>query len=95
MIRHDREYFKDFEIEHDFTTYLANGYIEYDIEECIGGSYEGYDFEILYHKEICDIHFYELLYYNERMDCMVDVMGKPGYDYIEEIAEDAIRYEYE
>ena len=95
MTRHDREYFEDFEIEHDFITYYAKGYVEYDIEECIGGSYEGYDFEILYHKEICDIHIYELLYYNERMDCMVDVMGKSGYSNIEEIAEDAIRYEYE
>lgn len=95
MTRNDRQYFKDFEIEHDFTTYYANGYIEYDIEECIGGNYEGYDFEILYRVEICDIHFYELLYHDERKHCMVDVLGKCGYSDIEEIAEDAIRYEYE
>ncbi len=95
MIRHDREYFKNFEIEHDFTTYYANGYVEYDIEECIGGNYEGYDFEILYHKEICDIHLYELLYYDERMHCMVDVLSKPGYSSIEEIAKEAIRNGYE
>ena len=78
-----------------FTTYYANGYVEYDIEECIGGNYEGYDFEILYHKEICDIHLYELLYYDERMHCMVDVMSKPGYSSIEEIAKEAIRNGYE
>lgn len=95
MTRNDREYFKDFEIQHDFATYYANGYIEYDFEECIGGSYEGYDFEILYHKEICDIHLYELLYYDQRMNCMVDILGKPRYSNIEEIAEDAIRYHYE
>ena len=95
MTRNDREYFKDFEIQHDYTTYLAKGYVEYNIEERIGGNYEGYDFEILYHKEICDIHLYELIYYDERLHAMVDILGTPRYSDIEEIAEDAIRYEYE
>lgn len=95
MIENEREYFKDFEIVHNFTTYYANGYVEYNIEKGVGGNYEGYDFETVYHIEICDIHLYKLLYYNEKNDCMVDIMGKSGYSNIEEIAKDAIWYEFE
>ena len=95
MIDSDRRYFDEFEIEHNFRTYYATGYVVYDIEEGVGGNYEGYDYEIIYHVDICEIYLYELWYYDEDADDVVDILGKPGYSNIEEIAKDAIRYEYE
>lgn len=95
MIDSDRRYFEEFEIEHNLETYYANGYVTYDIEKGVGSNYEGCDYEIIYHVEICEIYFYELWYNDEDTDDVVDILGKPGYSNIEEIARDAIRYEYE
>lgn len=91
----DRRYFEDFEIVHDSETYYATGYVAYDIEEGVGGNYEGYDYEIVYHIEICEIHFYKLWHHNKETDDEVDILGKCGYSSIEEIAKEAIRNGYE
>ena len=95
MIDEHLDYFEDFEIEHDFRTYYANGYIEYNITRGIGGSYEGYAFEIIYQKEICDITFSHLWYFDEETDEVVDILNNKKYEEIEEIAKDEIRYRYE
>lgn len=89
------EYFENFEIEHDFRTYYANGYIEYKITKGIGGSYEGYDFEIVYKKEIYDITISDLWYFDEETGDAVDILHKKKYNEIEEITKDEIRYRYE
>ena len=95
MTGSDRRYFDDFEIEHNLETYYANGYVAYDIEEGVGGNYEGYDYETVYHIEICEIHFYKLWHHNKETDDEVDILGKCGYSSIEEIAKEAIREKYE
>ena len=95
MTSSDRSYFDEFEIVHDSETYYATGYVAYDIEEGVGGNYEGYDYETVYHIEICEIHFYKLWHYNKETDDEVDILGKCGYSSIEEIAKEAIREKYE
>ena len=95
MTTNDHEYFEEIEIEHDFRTYYANGYIEYATTECIGTSYEGYAFEILYEREIYDITISQLWYCDEDSGESVDILGQKKYREIEEIAEEVIRYEFE
>ena len=95
MTSSDRSYFEDFEIVREFETDYASGYVAYDIEEGVGGNYEGYDYEIVYHIEICEIHFYKLWHHNKETDDEVDILGKCGYSSIEEIAKEAIREKYE
>ena len=95
MIPNTNEYFEEIEIEHDFRTYYANGYVEYSITECIGTSYEGYDYEILYQQELYDITISDLWYYDEDSGDGVDILGNNQYKEIEEIAEEVVRYTFE
>ncbi len=95
MTTNTHEHFEEVEIEHDFRTYYASGYVEYSITECIGTNYEGYDFEILYEREICDITISALWYYDEETGDGVDIMGHNNYRDIERIAEEVVKYEYE
>ena len=95
MIPNTHEYFVEIEIEHDFSTYYASGYVEYCITKCIGTNYEGYAFEVLYEREICDITISELWYYDEDSGDGVDVLNLNKYREIEEIAEEVIRYKFE
>ena len=95
MIANNHEYFEEIEIEHDFRTYYANGYVEYNTRECIGTNYEGYAFEIFYEREISDITISKLWYYDDDNDDDVDILGQNKYREIEEIAEEFIRYRFE
>ena len=95
MINNDLEYFEDIEIEHDFRTYYANGYIEYATTNCIGGSYEGYAFEIVSERNIIDITFSALWYIDEETGHAMDILNNCEYIEIEWIAEEVIRYEFE
>ena len=95
MITNTHEYFEEIEIEHDFRTYYANGYVEYSTRECIGTSYEGYAYEILYERELCDITITNLWYNDEDTGNSVDIMNHNNYREIEEITEEVIRYRFE
>lgn len=95
MIINNHEYFDEFEIEHDFRTYYANGYIDYRVTACVGSNYEGQDYEIVYESEISDITLSALWYYDEETDDAVEILNKYGYREIEVIAEEVIRYKFE
>ena len=95
MTSNNHEHFEEIEIEHDFRTYYANGYVEYNITECIGGSYEGYDFEVVYESDISNITISDLWYFDEETGDAVEVLGHEKYKEIEEVAEEAIRYKFE
>ena len=95
MITNTHEYFEELEIEHDFRTYYANGYVEYRTRECIGTNYEGYAFELLYEREICDMTISKLWYYDLESGECVDIRNKKEYREIEEITEEVIRYRFE
>ncbi|MDD2475157.1 MAG: hypothetical protein PHI32_04490 [Dysgonamonadaceae bacterium] len=95
MKANNHEYFEEIEIAHNFSTYYASGYVGYSITECIGGSYEGYAFEILYNRELCNITINELWYYDEDTGDGVDILGQQKYREIEEIAEEVIKYKFE
>ena len=95
MITNTHEHFEEIEIEHDYRTYYANGYVEYNTRACIGTNYEGYAFEIVYEREICDITISALWYNDEETGDGVDISGQDNYRDIVRIAEEAVRYEYE
>ena len=94
MITNNHEYFEELEIEHDFRTYYANGYVAITTTACIGSNYEGYDHEILYEREIDDITISDLWYYDQETDHAVDILNQYEYKEIEEMAEEEIRYKY-
>ena len=95
MITNNHEYFEELEIEHDFRTYFANGYVTFTTTACIGSNFEGYDHEILYEREIDDITISDLWYYDEETGNAVDILNQYEYREIEEMAEEEIRYKYE
>ena len=95
MITNNHEYFEEIEIEHDYKTYYATGYVEFNTTESIGTNYEGYAFEVLYEREICDITISNLWYNDEDTGNSVDMLYQTNYREMEEIAEEVIRYEYE
>ena len=95
MTSNNHEHFEEIEIEHNFRTYYANGYVEYSVTECIGGNYEGYDFETLYTSEISDITISDLWYFDEETEDAVEVLGHEKYKEIEGIAEETIRDKFE
>lgn len=95
MTNNNHEYFEEIEIEHDFRTYYANGYLEYRTTESIGGSFEGYDFELLYETEIWEVNISQLWYFDEETGNAVDILGLHNFSEIEEIAEEVIRYRFE
>ena len=95
MITNNHEYFEELEIEHDYQTYYANGYVEYRTTACIGSNYEEYDYETVYESEITDIAISHLWYYDKERDDYVHILGKPKYREIEEIALEEIRYRFE
>ncbi len=95
MTTNTHENFEEIEIEHDFRTYYANGYVAYSITKSIGTNYEEYDFEMLYDREISDITISALWYNDEETGDGVDISGQDNYRDIVRIAEEAVRYEYE
>ena len=95
MITNNHEYFEEIEIEHDYKTYYATGYVEFNTTESIGTNYEGYAFEVLYEREICDITISNLWYNDEDTGNSVDMLYQGNYRDIEEIAEEFIRYKFE
>ncbi len=95
MINNDLEYFEDIEIEHDFKTYYANGYIEYATTESVGGSFEDYAFETVYEREIYDITLSALWYNDQETGNAVDILNNMDYIEIEWLAEEVVRYQFE
>ena len=95
MIDNNHDYFEEIKIEHDFRTYYANGYVEYNNIMGIGGSYEGYDFEVVYEREIVDITLTDLWYFDEETGNAVEVLHLKKYEDIEELAKEVIGYEFE
>ena len=95
MTTNNHEYFEEVEIEYDFRTYYANGYLEYCTTECIGGSFEGYYFELLYETEIWEVTISQLWYFDEETGDAVDILNQEEYREVEEIAEEVIKYEFE
>ena len=95
MISNNYEYFEEFEIEHDFRTYYANGYVDITTTACVGSNYEGQDYEIVYQSELKDITISDLWYYDEETGDAVDIINQYKYREIEEIAEEEVRYKYE
>ena len=95
MINYTHEYFEEFEIEYDFRTYYASGYIEYRTTACVGSNYEEHDYEILYESELNDITITDLWYFDEETGDAVEILNQYNYIEIEQIAEEQIRYKYE
>ena len=95
MIINNHEYFEEFEIEHDFRTYYATGYVDLTTTACVGSNYEGQDYEILYQSEIYDITISALWYYDEETGDAVEILNQNNYSEIEEIAQEIIRYKFE
>ena len=95
MIINNHEYFEEIEIEHDFHTYYANGYVAYRTTACVGTNYEWYDYETVYESEISDITISQLWYYDEERDDYVHILGQHKYQEVEEIALEEIRYRFE
>ena len=95
MTSNNHEHFEEIEIEHNCRTYYANGYVEYSVTECIGGSYEGYDFETVYTSEITDITISDLWYFDEETEDAVEILGDEKYKNVERIAEETIRDKFE
>ena len=94
MTSNNHEHFEELEIEHNCRTYYANGHVKYDVTECIGTNYEGYDFETLYTSEIRDITISDLWYFDEETEDAVEILGDEKYKNVERIAEETIRYEF-
>ena len=95
MTPNNHEYFEEIEIEHDYRTYYASGYIEYTNTTCIGTNYEGYEYEILLESKISDITISQLWYYDKERDDYVHIQGQNKYKDIEELALEEIRYRFE
>ena len=95
MTTNIHEYFEELEIQHNFTTYYVNGHVTYSITECIGGSYEGYAYEILYQRELCHITIDDLWYVDADTGECIDMVGSNIYNKIEQIAEEAIKNKFE
>lgn len=95
MIDNNHDYFEEVAIEHDFRTYYANGYVEYNNIMGIGGSYEGYDFEIVYEKKIVDITITDLWYFDEETGNAVEILHLKKYADIEELAKEEFAYRFE
>ncbi|HZJ79603.1 MAG TPA: hypothetical protein VFC69_03390 [Dysgonamonadaceae bacterium] len=95
MTPSDHQYFQEIEIEHNHCTYYANGCVEYIITQCVGGSYEGYDYELLYEREIHHIAISKLWYYHHDTGDGVDILGVNEYNHIERVVEELIREKFE
>ena len=95
MTPNNHEYFEEIEIEHDYRTYYASGYIEYTTTTCIGTNYEGYEYEILLENKISDITISHLWYYDKDSGNYVHIQGQNKYKDIEELALEEIRYRFE
>ena len=95
MIDNDHEYFEQVEIEHDFRTYYANGCVEYRLIKDIGGSYEGYDFEVVVDKEIIDIMLTHLWYFDKDTGNAVEILHQKEYADVEELVKEEMRYRFE
>ena len=95
MTTNDQAFFEELEIEHNNTTFYANGYVDYVTTEEIGGNYEGYAFEIVYKKEISEITISDLWYDDEETGTSVNMLYEKKYREIVKIAEEVVRYEFE
>lgn len=95
MINSTHEYFEEVEVEHDCTTYFANGYAEYTLRSEIGTSYDGYEYEQVFTRELYDITITELWYEDQETEDAVEILNKYDYLHIEEIAEEYLRYMFE
>lgn len=89
------EYFEEVEIEHDCTTYFANGYADYTVSCEIGGDYEGYEYEQVFTRELYDITITELWFVDEETENAVEILNQYDYLHIEKIAEEYLRYMFE
>lgn len=95
MTTTEEENFEELEIEHDSMTYFASGFIEYKTTACIGSNFEGYDYELLYERELYDITITNLWYYDEETGDAVDVLNQYNYREVEEMAQKVIWFKYE
>lgn len=95
MITNSHEYFEEYEIEHDFRTYYATGYVDFMYQTTIGTNYEGYAYEVLNDREIYDITLCSLWYYDDANGAGVDILNKDKFSEIEKLAEEVIRYKYD
>ena len=95
MIISNHEYFEELEIEHDYCTYYANGYVDITTTACVGSNYEEYDYEIVYETELNDITLTDLWYYDDETGDAVEILNQYKYKDIEEIVEEFVRYKFE
>ena len=95
MTTTEEENFEELEIEHDSMTYFASGFIEYKTTACIGSNFEGYDYELLYERELYDITITNLWYYDEETGDAVDVLNQYNYREVEEMAQKVIWFKFE
>lgn len=76
--------FKDLEFTYESKLYYVSGSVNIRITEEIGGSYEGYDHEIITDREVDGIELDEIYYIDENINDKVDVLGLPEYREVED-----------
>lgn len=76
--------FKDLEFAYQNRLYYVSGIVYIRITEEVGGSYEGYDYEIIADSEVESIELDEIYYIDESINDKVDVLGLPEYREVED-----------
>lgn len=76
--------FNDLEFTYENRLYYVSGVVHIRITEEIGGSYEGYDYEIIADREVDGIELDEIYYIDENINDKVDVLGLPEYREVED-----------
>ena len=86
--------FNDLEFTYENRLYYVSGVVYIRITEEIGGSYEGYDYEIIVDREVESIELDEIYYIDENINDKVDVLGLPEYRDVEDEALTFITFNY-
>ena len=86
--------FKDLEFTYENRLYYVSGVVYIRITEEIGGSYEGYDYEIIVDREVDGIELDEIYYIDENINDKVDVLGVPEYREVEDEIIEFLKFLY-
>lgn len=86
--------FNDLEFTYENRLYYVSGVVYIRITEEIGGSYEGYDHEVITDSEVESIELDEIYYIDEDINDKVDVLGLSEYRDVENEALIFIAFNY-
>ena len=86
--------FNDLEFTYENRLYYVSGVVYIRITEEIGGSYEGYDHEVIVDSEVESIELDEIYYIDENINDKVDVLGLPEYREVEDEIIEFLKFLY-